>query len=162
MKTKSRKASRAIIPPCILLLVIGWQLCPAQNVALRPLIADPSHEFNAISGCPSNWPIVVNFIGTNTAAPAPRMIIRTETQLANLYDNIGPAFTNWHQGAWQNYLATNGAAMDTRRMQLVQQREAILANINSLSNAVDFTALSAPLIASNLVRLRQLEERLGR
>ena len=149
------------LTPCIL-LAIYWQLCSSQNVAIRPLIADPGHEFNAVAGCPSNWPIVVNFIGTNTAAPAPRMIVRTEVQLANLYDSIGPAFTNWHKGQWQNYLATNGAAMDARRLQLVQQREAILANINSLSNAADFTALSAPLVASNLVRLRQLEERLGR
>ena len=134
----------------------------AQNVALRPLLADPGHEFNAVAGCPTNWPIVVNFIGTNTVAPAPRMVIRTEEQLANLYSTIGPAFTNWHTSTWANYVATNSASIEGRRGQLASQREAILSQLQGLSNAVDFTAITAPLIASNLVRLRQLEERLGR
>jgi hypothetical protein len=146
----------------LVLSVLCVASASAQNVAVRPLIADPDHEFNAIGGCPTNWPIVVNFIGTNTVAPFPRMVVRTETQLANLYESIGPTFTNWHRTVWQNYIATNSAAMDNRRQQLLSQRDTVIAQLTVLSNAADFTALSAPTIVSNLVRLRQLEERLGR
>lgn len=132
----------------------------AQNVAIRLLIADPDHEFNAVAGCPTNWPIVVNRIGTNAVAPFPRMLVRTEEQLANLYESVGPAFTNWHQTVWANYRATNGAAVSSRRLQLLAEREGIVSRLQSLSNATDFTTLTAPLITSNLVRLRLIEQRL--
>lgn len=132
-----------------------------QNVAIRPLIADPLHEFQSVPGCPTNWPIVVDRIGAATNSPFASRTIVTEAQLASLYQSVGPAFTNWFTTVWANYQATNAAALDARRFQLVLRREALLDRIQSFTNAADFSSLAVPLVASNLVVLRQIEERLN-
>jgi hypothetical protein len=133
----------------------------AQNVAIRTLDDDPNHEFNAVAGCPLGWPIVVDFIGTNSASPHANRFIVTEQQLASIYRNNGAAFTNWHTTTWANYVRTNSAAMEARRASLLAELRALQNRLDSLSNVVDFTAATAPLVASNLVRLQQLQLRLN-
>jgi len=165
MKSKIENSQLAICNWALLLCFLCALLLTnlsAQNVAIRPLLAEPLHEFNAIPGCPTNWPVIVDRLGSNTISPFPGRTILTEDDLAALYRSIGPAFTNWHQGAWANYNATNAAALDARRLILETQRQAILSRIETLTNSSDFTTVMAPLIVSNLVRLRLLEENISR
>ena len=142
-----------------LLLLLSALGALAQNVAIAPLLSRPEHEFNAVAGCPTNWPVIVDRLGTNAASPFPGRSIITEDQLAALYQSIGPTFTNWHRTAWANYVATNSAAIEGRRSQLIAEQEALLSNIRRATNTADF--VNASLAVSNLFRLRQLEERLG-
>ncbi len=142
----------------IALVFCSFALCPGQNVAIRPLLAEPNHEFGAVAGCPTNWPVIVDRIGTNVVSPFPGRTILTEDQLLQLYQSIGPAFTNWHATVWANYQRTNAAAIDARRLALLNEQEALQSAIRRATNAVDF---SAPTVLSNLVRLRQVELRLN-
>jgi hypothetical protein len=144
------------------LTLLTIQRGASQNVAIRPLLADPSHEFNAIAGCPTNWPVIVDRIGTNAASPFPGRTILTEDQLASLYRSVGQTFSNWHASVWANYQRTNSAAVDSRRLQLIIERDALLTTVNGYTNVLDFTALAVPVVVSNLTRLRQLELRLDR
>lgn len=132
----------------------------AQNVAIAPLLSRPEHEFNGISGCPTNWPVIVDRIGVATNSPHAGRTVITEAQLAQLYATVGPTFTNWHQTTWADYVRTNAAANDARRLQLLLARAIILNRLNDLTNAADFTSASAPLIVSNWLVLRRIEDRL--
>ncbi len=131
-----------------------------QNVAIAPLLSRPEHEFNAVPGCPTNWPVIVDRLGTNAVSPFPGRTVITEQQLAQLYRSIGGAFTNWHQSVWATYVRTNAAAVEARRDLLLIQYDAAVARLQSQTNAVDFSSLNVPLVVSNLARLRQMELRL--
>lgn len=146
----------------LLLLLLLLSLCPcrSQNVAIAPLLSRPEHEFHSVPGCPTNWPVIVDRLGTNTVSPFPGRVVTTEQDLSVLYSIIGPAFTNWHRTTWQNYLATNNAAGEARRQQILTEQEAILGQIRRATNIADFGPAAVPLVLSNLVRLRQLEERI--
>lgn len=138
--------------------VLSVASVPSQNVAIARLRDRPEHEFNNVEGCPTNWPVIVDRIGTNPISPHPGRQVITEDQLAAIYRNIGPAFTNWHATAWANYNQTNSAAIEARRAQLRAQYEAFLDRVQSATN--DITVANATIVLSNIIRLRQLEERL--
>ncbi len=145
----------------IALIFCSFGICPGQNVAIRPLIAEPNHEFVAVAGCPTNWPVIVDRIGTNVVSPFPGRTILTEDQLIQLYRSIGLAFTNWHTTVWANYQRTNAAALDARHLALFIEQEALQSAVRRTTNVADFSALNLPTVLSNIVRLRQVELRLN-
>lgn len=75
----------------------------AQNFAVRFLSMEPRHEFHLVTGCPTNWPVIVDNIGTNASSPHyTNSVILTLDQLTQHYAAVRPAFTNWFRGPWSD------------------------------------------------------------
>lgn len=102
----------------VIALLLSLSFAQAQNFAVRLLWMDARHEFNTPSGCPTNWPVAVDNIGTNTVSPYPNRLVLTEAQLNGYYTTNRIPFQNWYSTV---YTPTQTAKSEQDRV----DREAI-------------------------------------
>lgn len=137
----------------------------AQGYSVRTLAGDPRNEFNAVPGCPTNWPVAVDRLEPGQTNPWPDRIVLTEAQLANVYRVIGPAFTNWHSTVWRAYRSAQAQAEITKgQTQGVEIKAAFdelqMGMLRLETNTFNATNLMAVIHKQNelIARLRPLME----
>lgn len=107
----------------------GTLALPAQNYAVRFLSQDTNHEFNVTAGCPTNWPVAVDHIGTNSLSPWPNRAVLDRPTLQSLYATAGPAFTNWYQNTYRPFVAQREANDYSVRTNNMAQLKALYADM---------------------------------
>jgi len=89
----------------LIFLLAALSVNAQTNFAVRFLSMDAAHEFNATPGCPTNWPVVVDNIGTNAVSPFPNRAVLSSSGLLSVYAAAGPTFTNWFNNTWRPFAA---------------------------------------------------------
>lgn len=147
------------------LLLLCALAATAQNYAVRFLSMDPAHEFNAVPGCPTNWPVARDHIGPAQSTTIPNRAILSQAQLDAVYANAGPAFTNWHTSTWKNFVATRDNSDLLARSNNIVRLKSLYADITQYETrwqageqATNAAQINAILRTHNdaLLRLRPL------
>lgn len=92
---------RIVLSIALLAMLALPLVAQTTNHAVRWLSMDPSHEFNRVPGCPTNFPVAVDSIGTNTVSPWANRAVISEAALRAVYQAVGASFTNWYNGQYR-------------------------------------------------------------
>lgn len=137
----------------LFLLLLSVACASAQNVAVRYLWMDPSHEWHGTNGCPTNMPVAVDSIGTNAVSPYPNRVVVSAAEYTTLTNSLWPTFHAWHTNQWAKFVIDRQAAQQTTRQANIQ------ALLNLYQTFQDYEALastSTPNNAQVLLEVRRL------
>jgi hypothetical protein len=128
-----------------------------SNYAVRFLSMDARHEFNAVPGCPPEWPVAVDFIGEATESPFPNRIVMDGEELAFRRSEMADAFRVWHEGPWAAYVASREAAESAARNLIRDEVRQIMAQCKAdYDNWATLTAAQKLELVRKLMRFNFL------
>jgi hypothetical protein len=147
-----------------LILVLIATVLDAQNFAVRRLNDDGRHEFHAVPGCPLDWPVAVDNIGTNTVSPWANRVVMSKGELEDVYrSSVGNAFTNWHQTAWHSYRTNHAALVESERRTVINEIRQLQAQCRQdHDNWTNLTSGQKLEALRKVMRLMELKEQDGR
>lgn len=96
----------------LLLLLLSVACASAQNVAVRYLHMDLSHEWHGTNGCPTNFPVAMDRIGTNTVSPYANRVVIAQSDYAALTNSIWSTFWEWKNNQWAKFVADRQPAIN--------------------------------------------------